>query len=150
MSVYPAVDTGRFWQDGYLIVRKVFSPDEIAAFREATTQQFKLDEAKGLTLLEDNVHGVKGDILSKEFLREILLDERVLDVARKILGERPVYFGDSNYQIAVPWGQTHLKGGHWHKDNRRSDRDDPTGLDWQGQNPIIRMGLYLQDHSRHS
>jgi hypothetical protein len=39
----------------------------------------------------------------------------------------------------------------WHKDNRLGDRANPRGLDWTTKRyPIIRFGVYFQDHARYS
>src|SRR5262249_3798705 len=99
MSVYPAVDAATFWEDGYRIVRRVFSPEEIASLRTAVSEQYQEDEARGWTCLTGHTHIVQGDVLSKPRLRHVVLDDRVLAVARGILGQRPVYFGDSSYQV---------------------------------------------------
>lgn len=57
--------------------------------------------------------------------------------------EELVYFGDSSFQTG--------RGDRgWHKDNRVSDRFDHAGLDWNGRYPLIRAGIYLQDHAHHS
>lgn len=148
--MHPSVDNEKLRRDGYTVIKGVFSQEEIACLRNAITAQFKEDQACKLTFLDGGCNYARGDLLSKKRLWRVLLDERILAIARTILAERPVYFGDSSYQIGVEWGKTGHKGGHWHKDNRRCDRSDPNGLDWQEYYPLIRFGIYLQDHARHS
>jgi hypothetical protein len=122
----PAVDAERFWKQGYLHLRGVFAKEEIAEYRAA---------AEKLTKYE-------ADLLSHPVFRKYVLDDRVLHTARTILGGKPVYYGDSNLMIGDgSFG--------YHKDN--ADRDNINAPDWtQGRYTIIRFGLYLQDHSRHS
>src|SRR5262245_18101309 len=119
------VNVPEFWDEGYLVIRIVFSPTEIERFRRPA-----LENRQG-----------KGDLLSHPELRKPLLDDRVLSIAAQILGDTPVYYGDSSCNL----GQ-HAFG--FHKDN--ADRSDPNAPDWKGKYTQIRFGLYLQDHSWHS
>jgi hypothetical protein len=115
----------RFWENGYSLIRGVFKSEEIVSLRKHA--------------LESVSH--KGDLLSNPFLRTVLLDDKVLAIASRILGGTPVYFGDSTSSIGD-------KSHGYHKDN--VDRNDINGPDWQSRYTILRFGLYLQDHSRHS
>ena len=121
------VDSAQFWDDGYTIVRGVFSRSEIEDFRQRSF------EARGK-------HG--GDLLSNPYLNGILLDGRLVDIARQILGrDDVVYYGDG--AIAIREGNP-----GWHKDN--ADRKDPDAPDWASPYTQLRFGVYLQDHHRHS
>jgi hypothetical protein len=121
----PAVDSNKFWRDGYLIVRNVFRKSEIEAFRQM------MYDTRDLT----------GDLLSNPRLRNILLDPRILDIAQQLLGQTPVYWGESTAQIGVsPRG--------WHKDN--VDRENMNGPDWRGKYDMIKFAVYPQDHYSHS
>jgi hypothetical protein len=81
-------------------------------------------------------------LLSKELLHTVLLDERILTIARTILkSDELTYFGDSSYQIG-----TGLRG--FHRDN--IDRTNLDGPDWKGEYTLVRMGIYLQDHKNYS
>jgi hypothetical protein len=119
------IDVPKFWDQGYLRIRNVFSTAEIAEYRRRA--------------LEDRRW--KGDLLSHPHLRQVLLDDRVLSIAAQILGDRPVYYGDSTRNIGQ---QSH----GYHKDN--PDRWDGDAPDWMGPYTQIRFGLYLQDHAWHS
>jgi hypothetical protein len=114
-----------FRENGYALIRGAFDSHEIEELR------------KNAFASADH----KGDLLSNPLLRDFVLDERVLAIARKILGDNVVYFGDSNFLLGE-------KSHGYHKDN--ADREDPKAPDWQSDYTIIRFGLYLQDHSRHS
>jgi len=114
-----------FRENGYALIRGAFDSHEVEELR------------KNAFTSADH----KGDLLSNPLLRDFVLDERVLAIARKILGHTLVYFGDSNFLLGE-------KSHGYHKDN--ADREDPKAPDWQSDYTIIRFGLYLQDHSRHS
>jgi hypothetical protein len=119
------VNVPQFWEQGYLLIRNVFSGDEIEEFRRHALERSRRS----------------GDLLSHPELRKVLLDQRVLGVASQILGGTPVYYGDSTANL----GQ-HSFG--FHKDN--ADRDDINAPDWKSRYSQIRFGVYLQDHSCHS
>ena len=119
------VDVPRFWDQGYLIIRSVFSPVEIEEFRRHAFENRQR----------------KGDLLSNPHLRHVLLDDRILSIAAQILGETPAYYGDSDCGFG-------LRGVGFHKDN--ADRVDGNAPDWKGMYTQIRFGIYLQDHAWHS
>lgn len=120
------VDVPKFWEYGYQIIRGVYTPDEVQAFRDGAFAS----------------RGVAGDLLSKPLLRQALLDGKMVDVAQKLLGkEEIVYAGDSSFTI-------NSKQHGYHKDN--ADRKDQNAPDWQSRYTILRFGIYLQDHERHT
>ncbi|MEO5935716.1 MAG: phytanoyl-CoA dioxygenase family protein [Terriglobales bacterium] len=148
MTREPKVDIDSFRRQGYAIVPGVFSAAEMQALR-ARLERLRDRERNERNIQEDAAHPqltlILGDVLGKRELRDleyVLFDDRVLACARQILGDRLVYFGDSSIQTGEG-----LRG--FHKDN--VDRtSDPTAPDWQGEYPLIRFGVYAQDHSRYS
>lgn len=118
-------DHAAFWTHGFAVIPGVFTRDEIRAMREAACR----------------TRDYRGDLLSNPLLRHVILDERLLNVARAILDDVPVYFGDSSCLFGE-------QERGYHKDN--ADRFDPRAPDWRSQYTLIRFGLYLQDHARHS
>ena len=120
------VDVDAFWRDGYQVLPGVYTPEEIQKFREGA--------------YASRSHG--GDLLSNPHLRHALTDGRMAEVARQILGSDEVWYaGDSSFTIN--------SGQHgYHKDN--ADRTDPNAPDWQGKYTILRFGIYLQDHYKHT
>jgi hypothetical protein len=139
----PTVNKEQFDKDGFMIFKKIFSSEEIERFRSDCYRQYEEDSKAGLaySVPNTNARTVKGDMLSKKFLRKILMDERVIAVGREILGHDIVYFRDSTFQIGVG-----LRG--YHRDN--VNREYNSGPDWEGDYTIIRFGLYMQDHSNYS
>jgi Phytanoyl-CoA dioxygenase (PhyH) len=134
----------RFVQDGFVVVRNVFSQAEIASLREKAYKQVDADAKEGLLdkRISNSICKIPlGDLLSKSNLRHILLDERILDVARTLLPQCPlVYFGDNTYQIGNA-------GSGFHRDNVNRETEGP---DWLSSYTLLRMGIYLQEHSKHS
>ncbi len=136
----------KFDRDGYVLAEKTFSEKEISNMRDLVYKQYEMDKQKGLTFqlphLPTKAKYAKGDLLSKELLHSILLDERILTIARSVLGSNNiVYFGDSSYQLG-----TGLRG--FHRDCL--DRTDLSAPDWQTEYNLIRVGIYLQNHKNYS
>lgn len=126
MATDITMDVDKFWEEGYQIVRGVYTADEIRKFREGA-------EAS---------RGRSGDLLSNIHLRGALADGRMVEVARQLLGsDEIVYAGDSSRTI-----NSNQHG--YHKDN--ADRTDPKAPDWQSRYTILRFGIYLQDHYTHT
>ncbi len=140
------IDKKNFDNEGYVLIPKVFSASEIEQFRKLAYEQYEIDKSKKLDFtissMPTKAKYNKGDLLSKEKLHPILLDDRILKIARAILGSDDIiYFGDSTYQIG-----TGIRG--FHRDN--IDRTDFNGPDWKGKYTLIRMGIYLQNHKDYS
>lgn len=120
-----ATESEQLRREGYVLVRDVFSSAEIRGFRR------KAREGRSW----------RGDLLSNPWFCDLVLDHRILEIAHALLGDTPVYFGDS----AVAFGP---RPRQYHKDN--VDRDDGEGPDWKGEYPLIQFGLYLQDYLHYS
>jgi len=118
-------DYQTFWTVGFLILRGVFTAREIAELRAHA----------------EEAPSPGPDLLSDPVFRGVVVDPRIAAIARRLLGCVPVYFGDSVLSRAE-------RPGPWHKDN--AGRYDPATADWQSDYPLLRFGVYLQDHSRHS
>ncbi len=117
----------RINQHGWMLIKNLYSPAEIETIRELGLQ----------------TQDQKGDVLSNEALKYILLDERLINILKEVLGtDEIVYFGDSSVSIE---GKSH----GFHKDSR--DRFKKEGKEWHDIDySIVRIGIYLQDHSKHS
>lgn len=112
---------------GYMLIKNVFTADEINTFRTFAEK--------------DKDH--KGDILSAQHLSKIITDKRIIDIYKEATGsENLVYFGDSTLSY-----NTSLSG--FHKDSKDRDKIDST--EFKDKNySLLRLGIYLQDHSKHS
>ncbi|WP_112237843.1 phytanoyl-CoA dioxygenase family protein [Kribbella monticola] len=127
MSGVRKVDAAGFWENGWTIVRGVYTADDVQRLRDAAYWSRK---------------HFGGDLLANPRLREVLTDGNFVEIARRILGDdKIVYCGDSAFTVnGVQRG--------FHKDN--ADRVDPKAPDWNGRYTILRFGVYLQDHYRHT
>ena len=72
-----------------------------------------------------------------------MFEPRILSAVKKLIGEEIVYFGESNTQSGPTLGG-------FHKDNRVCDRENEAGLDFVGDYPLVRVGIYLQDSDIYS
>ena len=138
--------SSRFRDEGYVVKRSVFSVGEIETFRARVFDQFYVDDKLGLTHESvtsfTDLRLAKGCLLSKKNLFEILLDPRIIKFAQELLeSEKVIYWGDSSYQIVTGARSFHRDSVH------KVDFDGP---DWKIPYSLIRIGLYLQDHSKHS
>jgi hypothetical protein len=118
-----------FDHHGWVLVN-LFAPSEIESFR----RDILLSEKEGLG----------GDLLSNPHLARVLLDGRVVQLVRKLLGTQPTYFGDSSWYSS----NSHPFALGFHKDNPYKFTQN--GPDWDGKYTILRIGIYLQDHVDHS
>ncbi len=116
-----------FKRDGYVLIKGLFTPSETAGFKNVIAELARTSN-------------MEGDSLSAASLRPILLDDRILNVLKILLGSRIVYFGDSTVRYDANEGS---RG--FHKDSL-SDFEDPSST----EHPVLRMGLYMQDHAIHS
>lgn len=115
----------QFWKDGFLIRRSLFSEDELLQFRSYAATFVK----------------PSGDLFCDEVFRKLITDTRLCSIAADLLGSTPVYFGDCGLGV-------NTKPGRWHKDNPH--RYNKNLADWKGRYPIVRFGIYLQDHASSS
>jgi hypothetical protein len=138
------IDTNKFNEEGFVIIRNVFSEKEIAALRETVSETLEQDLKTDRAFLHKDktkdVYYTVGDLLSKP-LSKLLLDDRIIKIATEILGTEPTYFGESNYQVGIGDRGFHRDG---------VDRVYPVGQDWEEGYRIIRMGVYLQSHDKTS
>lgn len=112
-------------RNGWILVKNVFSTKEINILREE--------------VLAEKNH--LGDLLSSKLLSKTLIDQRLINIFKECLGSNSLYyFGDSSFSI-----NREGKGG-FHKDSKDRDKKDSkefTDINYS----LLRMGVYLQDHS---
>jgi hypothetical protein len=143
----PRVDRVAFRRRGYTVIERLFSVDEVERLRKVAldtlAERTREGRASADPGIEGTIRGPGGDLLSIPSIRGVLLDPRVLQVARELLGGAPHYFGDSSLRV----GKNGVRG--WHRDNvnRRRWRGGP---DWHDPYPLLRCGLYMQDQAHFS
>jgi hypothetical protein len=114
-------------RDGWFLQKNVFTPEEINTIRAQALQGIK--------------EGYKCDIFSNPNVAWVLTHQKLVDMAKAVLGTNGIYFGDSTVQYNV------YESG-FHKDN--ADRHDPKAPDWHTDYSVYRFALYLQDCAEHS
>ena len=124
-----------FAQQGWQVIRGVFTPDEVADLRARCRSLTQAGRQAAF-------------LLATPELRHLVTEPRLLALARTLLGAQPtdtlVALGEDNI----------LRGARpdfpttFHKDN--ADRINGHAPDWTQPYPILRFGLYLQDYTQHS
>lgn len=122
-----------FWKDGFVHLKSIFKEKEIQDLRK-----FVLNN-KSKNLINENFI----DIMIIEKFNKYLINDKVIKIVRAILESTPIYFGDSSVTIAKKHNI-----GIYHKDC--TDRLDPKAPDWKTNYPLLRIGLFLQNHKKHS
>ncbi len=116
--------TDHYRLHGYTILRNVFNPKKIATLRD-----------------ECRVKGQSTYIGPRDF-NGLLLSEQLIEPLRPLLGPRIVLFGDSSSKSddrVTDWSSR-----HFHVDARGDD------FDYTRPYPLLRIGIYLQDHDVYS
>ena len=138
------IDLEFYKKNGYCVVKDVFSEKEIFDFRKLGYLSMKNDQKSGKGRQEvskvKNVWYSEGDLTAKP-LNKLLFSDKIMKIAAEVLGAKPVYFGDSTYQVGAG-------DRGYHRDN--IDRIANVGDDWKGEYELIRLGVYLQDHDHFS
>ena len=137
-------EISKFNSDGYLLVKNVIPDKQIQDLRDA----FEIIREKSKKA--GNVHYdvnypeasfLSGDLTSFSELKPfnfLVFNRDILEIVKSLIGNDLVYFGESNTQSGEA-----IRGNH--KDSRISDQEDGSGLDWQGDYPLVRVAIYLND-----
>jgi len=138
-----------FQANGYLVIRDVIPLKKINEIRDA----FKIirQKAKKAKTVRYNpkypdASFILGDLPSFKELEPfdfLVCNKKIVEIVKSLIGNEIVYFGESNTQSGLA-----IRGNH--KDSRVSDREDASGLDWQGDYPLVRVGIYLNDSDIYS
>jgi hypothetical protein len=127
-------DVARFKRDGFLLIKGLFSADEVARFRELGAQ------------VTEPV-----DLASLPGLENLWTDERLVTIAKRLLGEPITYFGEASYRRHLFPSETPLLGKlHHDAKGTRAHLFHRQNLPTPEPYPILRFAMYLQDHSCHS
>ena len=136
------IDKEKLDREGFLLVKNVLKPEEVQALREAAYATIEADKEKGTMFLHRFAKNHLGCLSNISAFKKLILDDRVVNIAEQALGGRPLFFGDSVFEIGIG-----SRG--FHKDT--SERKDENHPDWTDPNyPIYRIAFYLEDHKNHS
>lgn len=138
----PSATLDSWHRDGYCVSHSLFSEQEILGFRQRA-----LDLARQFNGDDIVDRSIPVDLLSDAAFQALVLDPRILGLARELVGPRLVYFGDSKATII------RKSRGQFHKDNGRRG-PWPTGEGYdpfdpcEGPYDVLRIMIYLQDHQK--
>lgn len=143
------LDVENFETDGFLVVRNVFSKEKIHEMRNAFVNMRKKSKILGNFLTNpkySDATWLLGDLASFPDLDSfdyLIFNKEIVEIVKSLIGGDIVYFGESNTQSGLA-----VRGNH--KDSRMSDRENSAGLDWKGDYPLVRVGVYLHDSDIYS
>ena len=135
------INKDQFDNDGYTLIKNVLSQEEVEKLRKAAYNLMKEDEKNGTFILHRFAKNHIGCLTAIPEFKNLILDDRVINIATELLGEKPTFFGDCIMEIGIG-------NRGFHKDT--SNRSDAKHPDWTEDYPIIRVAFYLEDHSKHS
>jgi hypothetical protein len=134
--------TAESWRrDGYVVARGLFREDEILDLRERALALARRHHGEAFV-----DKPIPVDLLSEPLFRPVVLDPRVLGLARRLIGPRLVYCGDSKVTTLAIRGRFHKDSspaGVW-PSAHGYDPFDPA----DGPYDVLRIMIYLQDHRR--
>lgn len=142
-------DIDKFESDGYLVVKDVIPAKEIQEIRDAFENLREKSKKAGNVTYDANypeANFILGDLTSFKELEPfdfLVFNKNIVDIVKSLIGTDIVYFGESNTQSGIA-----IRGNH--KDSRISDREDGSGMDWQGNYPLVRVAIYLNDSDIYS
>jgi hypothetical protein len=143
LSRVPLVDVDRFREDGYLLIKCAFEPDQALIIQERLSRAVSKQATCGDLIIPPHAGGLRlyrGELINDPELAELVFDPRLIYIAATLLGGRPSYYGDASIHSG-----TRLDP-RLHRDCPPSS-DDSSTEEWASQYPLIRLGLYCQDHS---
>jgi hypothetical protein len=130
-----AAQIDQFKRDGFLLMKRVFSADEVQRFHVIGEGASKSTDLSALPGLES-----------------LWADERLVETAKQLLGAPITYFGEASFQRQViAEGERPMQRALHHDakgtlDHLFNRQHPPTPEPY----PIVRFALYLQDHASQS
>ena len=129
-----------FKKNGYIILRNVYSKDQILRYRKFIKN--KIQESRGLE--KKNWKDLENlnfkDILSYPELRDVILNRNLLEKIKILLNDEEVYYwGYSSFR----YNEKTYRSTH---NDAKNDDDNPFKTFY----PLLRIGVYLQDHEKFS
>lgn len=126
-------------QYGFCHVKGVFSPDEMAMLEQ------------GLANAHREFGANVPDLFSIPSLKGLLFHERIRAFAHALLGEKLVYYRETNAAYEeVPGPLTHRPFAEYHCDARGTSSSLPGAPGHSGSYPAYRFGIYFRNYRDHS
>lgn len=124
---------------GFCIVKEFFSPERMNEMEEL--------------MADANAKGISNDLMSIDSLRPVLLDPRLLNIAKALLGPELIYYGETalNYEAEAgkltsnPFRTLHADARGIPSDINKT-WDPKPGQIYRG----YRFGIYFRDYAQYS
>ncbi len=129
-----------FWENGYAVIRNIYTKDQIIRFRnfiKKTGEEIAGSEQKDWRTLKGE--GLK-DVLSYRELRDSILNENLLKTIKHIFDDEDIYY----------WGYSRFRFNEKTYRNTHNDAKNDNQNPFKTKYPILRIGIYLQDHKNYS
>ena len=129
-----------FWKNGYTVIRNVYTKDQIIRFRnfiKKKGEEITGSEQKDWRTLKGE--GLK-DVLSYKELRDSILNETLLKTIKHIFDDENIYY----------WGYSRFRFNEKTHRNTHNDAKNDNQNPFKTKYPILRIGIYLQDHKNYS
>ena len=128
-----------FEKNGFILIKNVFSIEEVNSFRNFVKK-------KSLETLGNNNSNYKSltitnqmDVLSYPEIRSALLNHKLIQSLKILLDGTPTYWGYSTFR----WNEKAYRSFH---NDAKNDKNCPFSTKY----PLLRIGIYLQNHKKFS
>ena len=88
----------QFWKDGYLIVKNVYSKNEVEAYRNFISKESKKNLGEESVNYKELEQKNLKDVLSYPELQSVILNKKLISTIRDILGDEVAYWGYSSFR----------------------------------------------------
>lgn len=136
------IDKEKLDRDGFLLVKGVLSKEQVEKLRETAYRTIVNDKKSNSMFIHRHAENHLGCLSNIPEFKDLILNDKVVSIASQSLGGKPLFFGDSIFEIGIG-------NRGFHKDT--SERKNENHPDWlEKEYPIYRIAFYLEDHKMHS
>ena len=129
-----------FWKNGYVVLRNIYSDEQIQRYRKFIKKNIEELVGKGKKNWKDLEIIKNRDVLSYPELRDSILNKNLLDSIKSIFENEDFYYwGYSTFR----YNEKSYRSVH---NDAKNDYQNPFKTPY----PLLRIGIYLQDHKNFS
>ena len=133
------ININQFKKDGFIILRNIFTEEQVNNFRNFIKNKVMADLGDKKLNWKDLEQKNLKDVLSYSEISDAILNKKLIDSIRHLLNGDPVYWGYSSFR----WNEKAYRSFH---NDAKNDQNCPFSSNY----PLLRIGIYLQDHSKFS
>ena len=131
-------DKKSFFENGYLIIRSIFTQDEVMRIKQIALSYFA-DESNHY------VYHNCGKVLPNffEYIPELrtVMNQKIIDISKELIGDvKYLYHSDLHYNMF----------NNWHRDLSNNYIDNFESEEIFKKAQIYKVGIYLQDHQENN